>query len=70
MSRVAHNFPSVILLPHIADFVMFMYLKMNGKPFVKFGELRKDGTLKVPNPIKMKFLLPYYFNTVTLIVSV
>lgn len=51
-----------ILLPHIVDFVMFMYLKVNGKPFIKFGELRKDGTLKVPNPFKMKFLLPYYFR--------
>ena len=51
-----------ILLPHVADFVMFMYLKANRKPFIKFGELRKDGTLKVPNPFKMKFLLPYYFR--------
>ena len=29
-----------ILLPHIADFLFFIYLKLSGRPFIKFGELR------------------------------
>ena len=51
-----------ILLPHITDFLMLMYYRLNSKPFVKFGELRDDGTIRAPNPFKMKFLLPFYFN--------
>ena len=51
-----------ILLPHILDFLMLMYLKVAGKPFVKFGALSQSGNIIAPNPFKMKFLLPYYFK--------
>ena len=51
-----------ILLPHITDFLMFLYLKFKKRPFVKFGRVDDKGILVVPNPIKMKFLLPYYYN--------
>jgi UDP-N-acetylglucosamine--dolichyl-phosphate N-acetylglucosaminephosphotransferase len=29
---------------------------------IKFGRLREDGTLKVPNPLTMKWILPYYYR--------
>jgi hypothetical protein len=28
----------------------------------KFGKLRKDGTLEVPNRLTLKWILPYYFR--------
>ncbi len=52
----------VMLIPHTIDFLMFLYLRLSKKEFVKFGRLRKDGTIEAPNPIKMKFLLPYYYR--------
>jgi len=55
-------FGFVIFIPHTIDFLMFLSLKIRKKRFVKFGSVREDGTLEVPNPIKMKFLLPYYFR--------
>lgn len=51
-----------IMIPHIIDFLMLLFLKINGRPFVKFGSIDDEGILIVPNPIKMKFLLPYYFR--------
>lgn len=52
----------VMLIPHIVDFLMFAYIKVRKMKFVKFGKIRDDGTIEAPNPIKMKFLLPYYFR--------
>jgi UDP-N-acetylglucosamine--dolichyl-phosphate N-acetylglucosaminephosphotransferase len=49
-----------ILIPHIIDFFMLLYLKYKGLPFVKFGMIDEEGILVVPNPVKMKFLFPYY----------
>jgi len=49
-----------ILIPHIIDFFMLLYLKYKGFPFVKFGMIDEEGILVVPNPVKMKFLFPYY----------
>ena len=54
-----------ILLPHIADFLLWLYeLIIIKKEFrkVKFGSLREDGTIEAPTPFKMKFLFPYYFR--------
>tara|TARA_B100001250_G_scaffold403414_1_gene417926 strand:- start:990 stop:2000 length:1011 start_codon:yes stop_codon:yes gene_type:complete len=51
-----------ILLPHIIDFLMLLYLKFKNLPFIKFGRIDEDGILVVPNPVKMKFLFPYYYK--------
>lgn len=55
-------FGIILLFPHIVDFLMFAYIKFTGKDFVKYGKVREDGTIHAPNPLKMKFVLPYYFK--------
>jgi len=52
----------VMLIPHIVNFLMYVYWRIKGIPHVKFGKVRKDGTLEVPNPLTLKWLLPYYFR--------
>ncbi|MDO9537232.1 MAG: UDP-N-acetylglucosamine-1-phosphate transferase [Thermoplasmata archaeon] len=60
----------VMLFPHILNFLMYFYWRMMNqrKPddpkwqIVKFGKVREDGTLEVPNPYTLKWLLPYYFR--------
>ncbi len=54
-------FGVIILIPHIINFLMFVYWKIRKYPHIKFGKVRKDGTLEVPNNLTMKWLLPYYF---------
>ncbi len=51
-----------ILIPHIVDFLMLIYLRVKSLPFIKFGKIDDKGIIIAPNPIKMKFLLPYYFR--------
>jgi len=51
-----------ILLPHIFDFMLFFYLKITKQKFVKFGKLGKGGEIISPNPIKLKFMITYYFK--------
>ena len=51
-----------ILVPHIIDFLMLLYLKFKKLPFVKFGRVDEEGMLVVPNPVKMKFIFPYYYK--------
>lgn len=55
-------FGVIILLPHIANFLMYVVWRMKKLGEVKFGEVREDGTLRVPNPLTLKWLLPYYFR--------
>ncbi len=58
-------FGIVLLLPHIVDFLMYIYsVTYAGNRFldIKYGSLRKDGTIKAPTPLKLKFLFPYYFK--------
>lgn len=52
----------VMLSPHVLDFLLFVYGKASGRPFIKFGSLRPDGTISAPYPFKMKFLPTYYFR--------
>lgn len=54
-------FGVIILIPHIINFLMFVYWKIRKYPHIKFGKVRKDGILEVPNNLTMKWLLPYYF---------
>ena len=50
----------VMLLPHTINFIMYVYWRVKKYPPVKFGKVRDDGTLEVPNPLTLKWVLPYY----------
>jgi len=52
----------VMLLPHTINFLMYVYWKIKKYPHVKFGQIREDGTLEVPNPLTLKWVLPYYYR--------
>lgn len=60
----------VMLTPHVVNFLMYIYWRImrklhpedpRWKP-VKFGKMRKDGTIEVPNPLTLKWVLPYHFR--------
>lgn len=53
----------VMLLPHVVNFLLYVYWRLNTRryPIAKFGKIREDGTLEVPNPLTLKWVLPYYF---------
>ena len=55
-------FGIVILIPHIINFLMYVVWKIKKVGEVKFGGLREDGTVIVPNPLTFKWLFPYYFH--------
>ncbi len=50
----------IMLLPHTINFLMYVYWRARKYPQVKFGSLREDGTLSVPNNLTLKWVLPYY----------
>ncbi|MDY6865178.1 MAG: UDP-N-acetylglucosamine-1-phosphate transferase [Halobacteriota archaeon] len=52
----------VMLIPHVVNFLMYVFWRLRRFPVAKFGEIRDDGTLEVPNPLTLKWVLPYYFN--------
>lgn len=53
-------FGVIILIPHIINFLMFVYWKLKGYPHIKFGKVDKNGILHVPNNLTVKWFLPYY----------
>lgn len=52
----------VMLIPHTVNFLMYVYWRARRYPLNKFGTTRDDGTLQVPNPLTLKWILPYYFR--------
>lgn len=60
----------VMLIPHIINFLMYLYWRIMHRrhpddprwQIVKFGKVREDGTLEVPNRLTLKWLLPYHFR--------
>ena len=60
----------VMLIPHIVNFLMYVFWRVMRKlqPYnmkwrlVKFGKVNSDGSLNVPNPFTLKWILPYYFK--------
>jgi len=50
----------IMLLPHTVNFLMYAYWRAMKYPPAKFGKLREDGTLEVPNALTLKWVLPYY----------
>lgn len=55
-------FGALILIPHIINFLMYTYWRVRGYSHVKFGKIRKDGTIAVPNNLTLKWVFPYYFR--------
>lgn len=60
----------IMLIPHTVNFLMYVYWRMMRKlhpnderwRLVKFGRVREDGTLEVPNRLTLKWVLPYHFR--------
>ncbi|MEA1985009.1 MAG: UDP-N-acetylglucosamine-1-phosphate transferase [Euryarchaeota archaeon] len=52
----------VMLIPHTVNFLMYAYWRVRKYPVAKFGQDRGDGILEVPNPLTLKWVLPYYYN--------
>ncbi len=60
----------VMFIPHTVNFLMYFYWRIRKLTHpkdpryrtVKFGKLRKDGTLKVPNNLTLKWVLPYKYR--------
>jgi len=50
----------VMLIPHIINFIMYVYWRIKKLPPDKFGKIRYDGTIEVPNQLTLKWFLPYY----------
>ncbi|RJS80393.1 UDP-N-acetylglucosamine-1-phosphate transferase [Methanophagales archaeon] len=60
----------IMLIPHTVNFLMYVYWRLmhwlhpedERWKIVKFGRVREDGTLEVPNCLTLKWVLPYYFR--------
>ena len=50
----------IMLLPHTFNFLLYVYWRVKRYPPAKFGKIRDDGTLEVPNPLTLKWVFPYY----------
>ncbi|KQC03129.1 MAG: UDP-N-acetylglucosamine-1-phosphate transferase [Methanoculleus sp. SDB] len=52
----------IMLIPHTINFLLYVYwrLRTDKYPIAKFGREREDGTIEVPNPLTLKWVLPYY----------
>jgi len=52
----------IMLIPHVINFLLYIYWRMNHQkyPTQKFGRVDKEGILVVPNPLTLKWVLPYY----------
>jgi len=53
---------TLVLTPHIINFLLYAYWVIAGIHHVKFGKVNEDGTLNVPNPLTLKWTFPYYFK--------
>jgi len=54
----------VMLIPHTVNFLLYVYwrLRIAKYPTAKYGSIREDGTVEVPNPLTLKWVLPHYFK--------
>lgn len=52
----------VMLLPHIINFLIYLYWRIRRVPHMLYARVHEDGTLEVPNPFTLKWVLPYYFR--------
>lgn len=63
----------IMLIPHTINFLMYFYWRVRRKicyrrdispgeyGSFKFGRLREDGAVEVPNRLTLKWLLPYHY---------
>ena len=60
----------VMLIPHTINFLMYVYWRLmhwrhpgdKRWRIEKFGKVRDDGTLEVPNHLTLKWVLPYHWR--------
>lgn len=52
----------IMLIPHTVNFLLYAYWKIRKYPTAKFGKIRSDGSIEVPNPLTLKWILPYYMR--------
>ncbi|BBL65294.1 MraY family glycosyltransferase [Methanosarcina mazei] len=52
----------IMLIPHTINFLLYVYWKIKKYPAAKFGTVREDGTLEVPNALTLKWILPYHYR--------
>ena len=60
----------IMLIPHTVNFLMYAYWRLMHRrhpedkrwKVEKFGRIREDGTLEVPNRLTLKWVLPYYYK--------
>jgi UDP-N-acetylglucosamine--dolichyl-phosphate N-acetylglucosaminephosphotransferase len=52
----------IMLVPHTINFLLYVYWKIKKYPAAKFGKIRDDGTLEVPNALTLKWVLPYRYR--------
>jgi len=60
-----YAFGMILLAPMILHFLLAVYwlvYKKKKYPHTKFGDVRSDGTIKVPHPYYFSWLFPYYFR--------
>lgn len=50
----------IMLIPHTVNFLMYVYWKVRRIPITKFGDIRENGTIIVPNRLTLKWVLPSY----------
>jgi UDP-N-acetylglucosamine--dolichyl-phosphate N-acetylglucosaminephosphotransferase len=55
-------FGVIIMIPHIVNFLMYVVWRIKKVGEVKFGRVRADGTIEVPNNLTLKWVPPYYFR--------
>ena len=51
-----------LFIPHIINFLLYVVWRLRKITDSKFGYLREDGTIAVPNPLTLKWVIPYYWN--------
>lgn len=60
----------VMLIPHTINFILYVFWRVMRKLHpederwgrAKFGKVREDGSIEVPNRLTLKWVLPYYFR--------
>jgi len=60
----------IMLIPHTINFLLYVYWRIRRRvspederwKAVKFGSVKKDGTIEAPNPLTLKWIPPYYFR--------
>ncbi|MBU1270005.1 MAG: hypothetical protein KJ583_03175 [Nanoarchaeota archaeon] len=57
-------FGVVILIPHIINFLMWMYWTriMHREPHVKFAKVKRNGIIEPPNGLTIKYLVTKWFK--------